>query len=180
MAIDLFQADELVSRANVNQRLTDIKDMFPVSIANGGTGGTTATLARTNLDVMTGVQLYYNASGYHGSIPLSDTIANYSKIEIFFLFNEPNVRDSNALWTNGASSMIASLTVGYSLKESSEPRIRFFNSVVTLSANTLTFGNESYCTLRPKNTTSSSGTVTVGDNSSYGTLVIYKIVGYKY
>lgn len=41
MAIDLFDADEIVSRSNVNQRLTDIKGMFPVSVANGGTGQST-------------------------------------------------------------------------------------------------------------------------------------------
>ena len=40
MAISTFEADEIVARANVNQRINQANAYFPVSVANGGTGQT--------------------------------------------------------------------------------------------------------------------------------------------
>jgi len=40
MAISTFEADEIVARANVNQRINQANAYFPVSVANGGTGKT--------------------------------------------------------------------------------------------------------------------------------------------
>lgn len=57
---------------------------LPVSISQGGTGGTNAEEARRNLDVMHKVSLYANASGTTGTVTLSDSVYNYSYIEIFF------------------------------------------------------------------------------------------------
>ena len=53
MAISTFGANEIVTRGNVNNRITAINNMFPLSVANGGTGGTTPHDARTNLGVFT-------------------------------------------------------------------------------------------------------------------------------
>lgn len=56
MAITQFAASEIVSRNNVNSRLTEvdnkftsIENKFPVSIDNGGTGGTSISGAVSNL-----------------------------------------------------------------------------------------------------------------------------------
>jgi hypothetical protein len=43
MAISTFEADEIVARANVNQRINQANAYFPVSVANGGTGKTSLT-----------------------------------------------------------------------------------------------------------------------------------------
>lgn len=43
MAISTFEADEVVARANVNQRINQANAYFPVSVANGGTGRTSFT-----------------------------------------------------------------------------------------------------------------------------------------
>lgn len=43
MAISTFEADEIVARANVNQRINQANAYFPVSVANGGTGRTSLT-----------------------------------------------------------------------------------------------------------------------------------------
>lgn len=91
MAITAFQANELVTRANVNSRLTEvdtkfteIDGKFPVSIANGGTGGTTATGARTNLEVLKEYSLYSDDNGTQSPVILSDSIYNYSKIRVYY------------------------------------------------------------------------------------------------
>lgn len=81
MTIAQFEANELVTRANVNSRITQANSYFPVSITNGGTGGTTATAARTNLGVYTPVLLYENSSGNLGTIVLPDSAANYEFLD---------------------------------------------------------------------------------------------------
>lgn len=43
MAIQEFETNEIVSRTAVNSRIQDINDMFPLSVANGGTGKSTLT-----------------------------------------------------------------------------------------------------------------------------------------
>lgn len=82
MAIEQFTATELVTRTNVNARITQANNYFPVTVANGGTGGVTATAARTNLDVYTPVLLYENSQGNHGTVTLSDSAANYLFLDI--------------------------------------------------------------------------------------------------
>lgn len=54
-----------------------------MQLEHGGTGGATATAARTNLEVMKGTILYDNASGTTGTITLSDDISNYEYLEIY-------------------------------------------------------------------------------------------------
>lgn len=82
MAIEQFTATELVTRTNVNARITQANDYFPVTVANGGTGGITATAARTNLDVYTPVLLYENSQGNEGTVVISDSAANYLFLDI--------------------------------------------------------------------------------------------------
>lgn len=43
MAIQEFETNEIVSRTAVNSRIQDINGMFPLSVANGGTGQSTFT-----------------------------------------------------------------------------------------------------------------------------------------
>lgn len=55
--------------------------------SRGGTGGTSYTEARTNLEVMKQTVLYQNNSGTQSTITLSDNIDNYLYVEIFFRDN---------------------------------------------------------------------------------------------
>ena len=155
-----------------------------IPISQGGTGATTSTQARTNLEVMTAVQLYYNASGTHGTIQLSDTIENYDKVEIYLkcvAFDlSQDYCSSTSVWNNKASYIGANLAHIQAHIENSENRVKILSSMVNLSGSSLTFGYEKLATLRPKNTSSSAGQVTVLDLAQYGTMLIYKVVGYKY
>ena len=142
-----------------------------VPIANGGTGGTTATAARTNLGVMTSVELYYNASGTSGTVALSETIANYTVIEIF-AFNTDNLNTSITIWNNGASSCDTTIITASPFIMSNENRMSLISSKITISDTSITFGTQTYATLRP-NTQGS-----VGNANNYSK--IYKVIGYKY
>lgn len=151
-------------------------------IGKGGTGGSTASDARTNLSVMTNVQLYYNASGTHGTITLADTVENYNAVEIFHYENDYGKLNADSLkfWNNKSSSFDCVFTTSCPLVVSGENQIKFFSVAITISGKTITFGYEKMITFRPKSTTSTNGQVHLIDFKSYGTHQIYKVVGYKY
>lgn len=62
MSISEFEANEFVTRNNVNSRITAINNMFPVSVTNGGTGATTSQEALYNLDLVDKLPLDFPAS----------------------------------------------------------------------------------------------------------------------
>lgn len=169
MAVTEFQATDLVTRSNVNEKIQQINALFPVSVANGGTGvetlssgeillgngtsaitstatlpvakggtgGATASAARTNLDVLHATTLYSNNSATIGTIALSDTVTKYSFLEIYFrnrgvysirIFPSQDVSVlSTAIIGGGTSAATATL--------------EFFTAVVNISGTTITFGS---------------------------------------
>ena len=153
-----------------------------LTVERGGTGAVTVTAARTNLDVMTSVQLFYNAAGTHGTITLSDTVANYNAIEIFHYENDYNKLNADSLkfWNNKKESFDCVFTSSAPLVVNDENQIKFFSVAITISKKSLTFGLEKMITFRPKSTSSSNGQVHLIDFKNYGTHQIYKVVGYKY
>ena len=155
-----------------------------IPIEKGGTGGTIASEARANLDVMTGIQLYHNLSGAYGTITPSDSIENYIGAEVFFLFTATvtgNIfRNNRRVWHHGKSAVGFNLTYMDPFTESNEPRIKVLSSNITISDNSLMFGPERMGTLRPKNTVNSGGQVTVTDLSQWEATKIYKVIGYRY
>ena len=62
-----------------------------IPISKGGTGGETATEARTNLEVTKEYVLYENASGTSSTITLSESIFNFQRLKIYFC-NMSNLR----------------------------------------------------------------------------------------
>ena len=64
--------------------------------------------------------------------------------------------------------------------ENSEARIKVLSSNITISGTSLMYGPERMATLRPKNTTHSSGQVTVMDLAQWEATKIYRVVGYTY
>lgn len=150
-----------------------------LTIAKGGTGGTTATTARTNLGVMTGVQLYYNASGSSGTIELSDEIKNYQVIDIGFFINVYNsvVYGVNRIFNLGENSVVTTLNLNvdgvYSSGGTSHPRVNVFSSTITITGDSITWSRNHRAYITDTMTP-------VVQTTSTDTPAIYKITGYTY
>ena len=82
ISVSEFELDEIVSLGSVNNRCKQFNQMFPVSIANGGTGATNTAQARKNLGIYK--MEYINYSGSDGTYTLSTSINNYSYIRIYY------------------------------------------------------------------------------------------------
>ena len=84
MAIDLFAANELVTRQNVNNRVSKANSMI------------------------VGTSLYSNSSGTSSTIALSDTYTNYDEIKI--LFAESDYYDTATFYPSfGSTTQIFTL-----------------------------------------------------------------------
>lgn len=162
MAIDLFQADELVLRANVNQRLTDIKDRF--------------TSVDTNISTLTPVSLYYNDPGTTGTITLSQSIANFQIIEVYYwLTSISSTWNGSAKFHNGGTNSInTSLTISIPASYNGTPRLKAYASSISMVDDALTRNRNELANITGTNTSA------VGDTSSPETPSIYAVVGYKY
>lgn len=84
MAVQEFGQNEVVARASVNQRINQINNYFPVSVANGGTGANTPSGARYALGIEGRTTLYSNTSGTNSTITLSDSLGNYLYVDITY------------------------------------------------------------------------------------------------
>lgn len=170
---------ETTVNTNLVAAINEISGKFPVSVTNGGTGGTTATTARTNLGVMTGVQLYYNASGSSGTIELSDEIKNYQCIDICFFINVYNSLKYNVarIHNLGENTIVTSLSLNiagtYTSGGTTRPRVNAFSDSTTITGNSLTHGtqNRAYIT---------DSMTPVVESTTSDTPKIYKIIGYTY
>lgn len=163
MSIDLFQADELVSRANVNQRLTDVTTKF--------------TSVDTNITTLTPVTLYSNYNGSTGTITLSDTIINYEMIEIYFY-----VYTLSGAWCNSTrlsnakgNTIGTALTISIGGNYNSTPRLKAYGGNTWAVDDQITRSGQTRMNSTGSNTTT---TESVADSSDCPK--IYKVVGYKY
>ena len=82
--------------------ISDIQSIIPIS--KGGTGGATATEARTNLEVTKEYVLYENASGTSSTIQLSESIFDFQRLKIYFC-NMSNVRMANSADINVVTTL---------------------------------------------------------------------------
>lgn len=162
MAIDLFQADEIVSRTNVNQRLTDIKDKF--------------TSVDTSITTLTPVSLYYNDPGTTGTILLSQSIANFEIIEIFYWMTSiSSTWNGSAKFHNGGvGSINTSITINIPASYNGSPRLKAYGSSVIIAADSLTRNRNVLANITGTNTSA------VSDTSSSEIPSIYAVIGYKY
>ena len=151
-----FAADELVSRANVNSRVSTIN---------------------SDLDTLTTVSLYDNSSGTTSTIPLNSSIENYKAIEIMYGEDDYNGPwcDNLRIWNNQSSTVHAVLGSMYTdVNTSNKNRIRILGANISISGASLTWGYAKMATFI------SGSDYTVSDLTQYGTHKIYKVIGYKY
>lgn len=162
------------NKTNIVSSINEVNGKFPISIANGGTGGTTATEARTNLGVRTAEQLYYNADGSAGTIELSSSIENYDMLQIFYWsYHDGKWLDSKTIYNNHVSSVTAALNATFSaMLSATENRMLLYSHNIFINGDTLTWGNMYTATLTA---TAASLVVTESD-----TFKISRIFGYKY
>lgn len=163
-------------KTNIVSSINEVNGKFPVAIANGGTGGTTVTEARTNLGVRTAEQLFFNADGSASTIELSSSIENYDMIQIFyFTYREVSGRwlESSTIYTNHAPSVQTSLSAVFATTyNTTQKRIKLYSCDVYLSGDQLTWGYMYTADL-------TDTTVSV-NNTTEDTFKITRVLGYKY
>lgn len=134
-------------------------------VERGGTGGATASAARTNLEVMKAYTLYENSSGTQSTITLSDSSANYEYIEIYFKDNTECYEFSKVYNPNGVAIPLNTIKTSATCD-----RVWIKTSVISINGNIITFTVEAcQLTIRTSTITIDSGNI----------ILICKIVGYK-
>lgn len=172
MSIIEFAADEIVSRANVNSRITQANAYFPVSIENGGTGGVTESAARYNLGLRKGYIIYDNPTGVQGTVNFDTgyTADEFAYIQIFYF-----CKADTSLWLR--SSVTSYFSTGTNVNMTTMyydgTNYKCFTRSVTINSTSLTLAANTRGTMRY--TTSSSGGTSTGDET-----FITRVIGYKY
>ena len=135
-------------------------------IARGGTGGTTAATARTNLEIPATV-LYDNTSGTTGTITLSQPYTNFSRIGVYAKGQYDNDSIYNEMLTS-----ISYMTLGCTSNDINNYEVTVWRAAfINFSEKTITFVT---------NSASSYNThVGYGITTNDG-LKITRVVGYKY
>lgn len=165
MAILEFEANELVTRNNVNSRISQANGYFPVSIANGGTGGTTESSAISSLGI-DGTALYSNSSGTNGTVLLSETSANFNRMMIYFKHNDGEHGSLEINSPDGKSALLSTM------KYRNDNVTYITSSKISISGTQITWtGDHGYNRLK------SQPEITM-NNVEY--MYITKVVGYKY
>lgn len=138
-----------------------------IPISQGGTSATTATAARTNLEVRKEFSLYSNSSGTTGTITLSDSYKNYKVIKVYF--NDNGVYDTATLYTDMGTKLALSTVYLYTSGTGAyvhSTLIAFSGTSVSFSRNGLIAINE-------------NPTIDITLSSDAG-IHINKVLGYKY
>lgn len=135
---------------------------LPLPINNGGTGGANAEEARRNLDVMHKVSLYDNSAGTNGTITLSQSVDNFTYLEIFFKQLHTGLYDSLRIYSPNGKLAMMSMIRPY------DSNIYYYCASVAISGNSITW--DSWATYG-----TSYDSVT-SDNF----ISIYKVVGISY
>ena len=145
-----------------------------IPISKGGTGGETATEARTNLEVTKEYVLYENASGTSSTITLSESIFNFQRLKIYFC-NMSNLRmassaDINVVTTLSNNGAILSFCYPGLTGESVTGFYISGAYIVFSSDNVITFSRNYGMSITPSNIQLTNTIL----------IKIKKVVGYKY
>lgn len=107
--------------------------------------------------------LYDNSSGTNGTITLTETAANFSKLDITYFYSGIS-RTTSIIAPNGKS-----VALDISLSISSVPRLQY--KVVAISGTSITSSSAGYLAVSPGGST--------GANASENNIYIIKVTGYR-
>lgn len=138
-------------------------------VSKGGTGGTTASAARTNLEVMKAFSIYSNSSGTQGTVSFNTgyTTAEFEYIRVFYKVED---KRADTMVKAAEGNKVNLITAHCSTNDS----YMYINArTMTLSASSLIPDNAANGYMRYK---SSGGTTYLGTDIIY----ITDVIGYKY
>lgn len=147
-------------------------------IARGGTGGATASAARTSLGFATSTSLYTNLNGTFSTITLSESISNYDAIGIYYFWESSSSNGNNYIQILPS---FGKLTLSWITPPEDGNGISISSYQITVSGNTITF--YSYSLYKNIYITASSTSQTdnfFSGNYMLNTPYITKVVGYKF
>ena len=154
------------NKSNVVASINEVNSKFPVSIANGGTGGTTATAARTNFSVYTKECIYYNESGTYGTITLSQSANNYNWIEIYYFWN--SIFNSVVIIPDNIGSRTINLSLIYNTNSYNQLLVR--STLIYLNGQTITWNRNKLTTIN----------ISGGNSVTNEYISIHSIYGFKH
>lgn len=139
-----------------------------IPISQGGTGASTTTGTRTNMEVMKITTLYNNNSGTTGTITLSSSVGNFEYIDIFYkadgaYFAFQRVHSPN---NKGVHIFVQSAYSPNNVCMAFTSVLNFVNTTVTWNST-----SDSFLTVN------TSGGIGLTFSRS---LIVYKIIGYSY
>ena len=166
---DTSTDDFIKNKPTIPTQLSDLSGTLPIS--RGGTGATTASAARENLEVMKAYTLYNNGSGTTGTVTLSDSSANYKYMDIYGKFGS-----SSSEYTWGRIFTPNGKYLALSTFKSQVPAtaVDFKCSNITISGTSITRGTSAHMWVNSENKIL---TFSEDDNEN---VRILRVVGYKY
>lgn len=143
-------------------------------ISKGGTGGTTATQARTNLEVLKPYVLFDNSNGTQSTVTLSETSEHFDYLDIYYRDNSSNYDSKRIYKPHGKGILLNTVR-----QNAPNSKMWIKSAWVSISGTNITWGTErGQTTLTP---------VAYSNNTysgiSFGTdpvIWIYCVVGYKH
>lgn len=144
-----------------------------IPISQGGTGATTATQARANLEVMTGTWLWSNSSGTKGTITLNDDYSNY---DFIYIQGRNNGIGTSNMFCPATTAKI-SITNLYADDATSVTGMFYRGAVLEFSGTTVTWSRNGSYWIK-KSSSSDDGWTASGSNDAG--IWLTEIIGYKY
>ena len=165
MSVTEFQSTDLVTRLNVNEKIQQINSLFPVSIANGGTGATTAEEALTNIGAAASSHTHPASDITSGTLPIErgGTGATTASSAISNLGVSGTVLYSNSSGSDGTITLSSPITN--------------FNTLGVYAKNRGTDHSAAvYNEIKPGYTTVMSLAATTATNNNYDTTVWFSAI----